>query len=148
MTRTYRSSGSAVLFVFFGAAVLAVVAGSTIGDRRASIQEKLVFSTLALIFCAIWLLYARTAVRADERGILVVNVFKTRNFSWGEIEGFRMGTLGLQVNCGIVSLKDGTRFAMVGIRGWNPAFRPRGSPKAQQLIDRLTEDLHSAQSIT
>lgn len=103
-------------------------------------QFKLVDRVLMVLFglAVSWLLhmFARSRVVADDRGLTVVNPFRTRHFEWPEVlrvtmsEGEPWPTL---------DLADGTSIGAMGINGAEKTLAPHQLAQLRILIEHHGE---------
>ena len=116
-------------------------------SSQRSLGEKLIFFAAVVIpytgFVVVRL--ARTAVRANEGGITIINPLKTRHVSWNSIERFIVDRYGLYPKIGIVELKDGSRIHLWALQGPNPLGRPRNRI-AENLVEALNELLRNSRN--
>jgi hypothetical protein len=81
------------------------------------------------------LITARVIVRDD--GIRVVNLFRTVDLTWSDVERFVLDKYGMHKSVGIAFLRDEEEPVMLyGIRGAE-GWSTRRTEGAQKLIDQL-----------
>ncbi|CAL9369472.1 putative protein [Streptomyces sp. enrichment culture] len=104
-TRAVLLTAAVVLFVTITAVALLL--------ERLSPAERLSFVVTALLLDSVLLLLARPKVVADESGVTVVNLTRTRRLEWAEI-------LRVNLRAGdpwvFLDLSDGTSLPALGIQ--------------------------------
>ncbi|MEU9778279.1 PH domain-containing protein [Streptomyces sp. NPDC047968] len=121
---TFRPTRTRIVLLTVGAAMSAVIIAVTLLLDRLSAAERTSFVFVALLFFGVLALLSRPKVVADESGVTVVNLTRTRRLAWAEI---------LRVNLRpgdpwvFLDLSDGTSLPALGIQP--------GIAKAQAIAD-------------
>ncbi|MEU3048677.1 PH domain-containing protein [Streptomyces sp. NPDC006984] len=121
---TFRPTRTRIVLLTVGAAMSAVIIAVTLLLDRLSAAERTSFVFVALLFFGVLALLSRPKVVADETGVTVVNLTRTRRLAWAEI---------LKVNLRpgdpwvFLDLSDGTSLPALGIQP--------GIAKAQAIAD-------------
>ncbi|WP_432250150.1 PH domain-containing protein [Streptomyces sanyensis] len=121
---TFRPTRTRIVLLTVGAAMSAVIIAVTLLLDRLSAAERTSFVFVALLFFGVLALLSRPKVVADENGVTVVNLTRTRRLAWAEI---------LRVNLRpgdpwvFLDLSDGTSLPVLGIQP--------GIAKAQAIAD-------------
>ncbi|WP_432124803.1 PH domain-containing protein [Streptomyces sp. C10-9-1] len=121
---TFRPTRTRIVLLTVGAAMSAVIIAVTLLLDRLSAAERTSFVFVALLFFGVLALLSRPKVVADETGVTVVNLTRTRRLAWAEI---------LRVNLRpgdpwvFLDLSDGTSLPALGIQP--------GIAKAQAVAD-------------
>ncbi|WP_435600279.1 PH domain-containing protein [Streptomyces sp. C10-9-1] len=121
---TFRPTRTRIVLLTVGAAMSAVIIAVTLLLDRLSAAERTSFVFVALLFFGVLALLSRPKVVADETGVTVVNLTRTRRLAWAEI---------LRVNLRpgdpwvFLDLSDGTSLPALGIQP--------GIAKAQAIAD-------------
>ncbi|WP_406002016.1 PH domain-containing protein [Streptomyces sp. NBC_00829] len=110
---TFRPTRTRVVLLTVGAAMFAVITAVALLLEKLSAGERSSFVLTALIFFGVLALLSRPKVVADEDGVTVVNLTRTRRLAWAEI---------LRVNLRpgdpwvFLDLSDGTSLPVLGIQ--------------------------------
>lgn len=110
---TFRPTRTRVVLLGVGSVMCAVIVAVTLLLDRLSTPERLSFVFVALLFFGVLALLSRPKVVADEDGVSVVNLTRTRRLAWAEI---------LRVNLRpgdpwvFLDLSDGTSMPVLGIQ--------------------------------
>ncbi|WP_432067669.1 PH domain-containing protein [Streptomyces sp. C10-9-1] len=121
---TFRPTRTRIVLLTVGAAMSTVIIAVTLLLDRLSAAERTSFVFVALLFFGVLALLSRPKVVADENGVTVVNLTRTRRLAWAEI---------LKVNLRpgdpwvFLDLSDGTSLPALGIQP--------GIAKAQAIAD-------------
>jgi hypothetical protein len=121
---TFRPTRTRIVLLTVGAAMFAVITGVALLLEKLSAGERSSFVFTALVFFGVLALLSRPKVVADEHGVTVVNLTRTRRLEWAEI---------LRVNLRpgdpwvFLDLSDGTSLPVLGIQP--------GIAKAQAISD-------------
>jgi len=101
-------AATAALVVAAGGCLLAALVPGPwhLGDRLAIVA-------LALVVSAVLLLLARPVLRADDRGLTVVNLLTGRRLDWSEV--LRVG-LGRDDSWAALDLADGTSYPVMALQ--------------------------------
>ncbi|MDQ1011979.1 hypothetical protein QFZ82_006464 [Streptomyces sp. V4I23] len=121
---TFRPTRTRIVLLTVGAVMCTVLIAVTLLLERLSGPERVSFIFTALLFFGVLALLSRPKVVADEDGVTVVNLTRTRRLAWPEI---------LRVNLRpgdpwvFLDLSDGTSLPALGIQP--------GIAKAQAIDD-------------
>ncbi|MCH0542219.1 PH domain-containing protein [Streptomyces sp. MUM 203J] len=121
---TFRPRRSRAVLLTTGAALFAVITVIALMLERLSPGERVSFVFTAALFAGVLVLLSRPRIVADEEGVTVVNLTRTRRLAWPEI---------LRVNLRVgdpwvfLDLSDGTSLPALGIQP--------GIGKAQAIRD-------------
>lgn len=123
-TRVVAYALASVIMLGMIALAVAVPSPYLVGDR---------FGFVVVGAGIAWVLhmFARCRVVADERGLTVVNVFRTHRFEWAEV-------LGVSMSAGepwpTLDLADGNSVGAMGIQGAEHAFAERATAELIALL--------------
>ncbi|MER6612915.1 PH domain-containing protein [Streptomyces xantholiticus] len=110
---TFRPTRTRVVLLTVGAAMFTVVTVIALLLDRLSPPEKISFVFTALLFFGVPALLSRPKVVADDDGVTVVNLTRTRRLAWAEI-------LRVNLRAGdpwvFLDLSDGTSLPVLGIQ--------------------------------
>ncbi len=122
-------SGSSVVVFWVGAAVMAIIVGTSFagGDWRVF---AFVVAAALLIVWALWIALYRPAVHYDERQAVVVNIGRTHVLPWARVESIRQ-RLGLDFE-----LEGGRTVTCVGVPP------PRRVGNVASALDRRTRPIN------
>jgi hypothetical protein len=135
VAKTFRSKGQLI-----GGVAIAVISGGVgVGS---------VFSARSPIFAVMWaftgllcvLMGGRLAsarIRVDSDGIHIVNIFKSFDLDWAEVQSFEMGRWAAFPSVCLIHLRDGRRAHAFGLQ--ESTNFPNGT--AQKMVDELTAEL-------
>jgi PH (Pleckstrin Homology) domain-containing protein len=104
---------------------------------HSGVSDALVVLFMIPIGVAIAMRAALQVVVADDSGLFVRNFYRTRRFSWSDVEEFRIGTPAMQPFGKVIHvlLRNGEFFALdVSMRPW---FFGRGKAKLEETVTRL-----------
>ncbi|WP_149179019.1 PH domain-containing protein [Streptomyces sp. TRM49041] len=124
---TFRPRRTRAVLLTIGAAMFAVITVVAVTLDRLHPGERMSFILTAALFYGVLILLSRPKVVADEDGVIVVNLTRTRRLAWAEI---------LRVNLRVgdpwvfLDLSDGTSLPALGIQP--------GIGKAQAIRDAQT----------
>ncbi|MFD3655931.1 PH domain-containing protein [Streptomyces sp. 24-1644] len=124
---TFRPTLTRVVLLTVGLAMFVVITVVALALEKLSAAERTSFVFVALLFFGVLALLSRPKVVADEAGVTVVNLTRTRRLAWAEI---------LRVNLRVgdpwvfLDLSDGTSLPALGIQP--------GIAKAQAIRDTRT----------
>jgi hypothetical protein len=110
---TFRPTATRTVLLTVGTVMFVVISAIGLLLERLSTGERLSFIVTALLFFAVLLLLSRPKVVADETGVTVVNLTRTRRLDWAEI---------LRVNLRpgdpwvFLDLSDGSSLPVLGIQ--------------------------------
>ncbi|MEW2552815.1 PH domain-containing protein [Streptomyces zhihengii] len=130
---TFRPTRTRVVLLGVGSVMCAVIIAVTLLLDRLSTPERISFVFVALLFFGVLALLSRPKVVADEDGVTVVNLTRTRRLAWAEI---------LRVNLRpgdpwvFLDLSDGTSMPALGIQpGVARAQAVRHARALRALVD-------------
>ncbi|WP_406425947.1 PH domain-containing protein [Streptomyces sp. NBC_01589] len=110
---TFRPTRTRVVLLTVGAAMFVVITVIAMSLEQLSPGERVSFIFTALLFFAVLALLSRPKVVADDQGVTVVNLTRTRRLSWAEI-------LRVNLRAGdpwvFLDLSDGTSMPALGIQ--------------------------------
>ncbi|MEU1122318.1 PH domain-containing protein [Streptomyces sp. NPDC005899] len=110
---TFRPTHSRVVLLAVGAATFVVITAIALTLERLSPGERTSFVFVALLFFGVLALLSRPRIVADESGVTVVNITRTRRLAWAEI-------LRVNLRAGdpwvFLDLSDGTSLPALGIQ--------------------------------
>ncbi|MFI9581568.1 PH domain-containing protein [Streptomyces sp. NPDC052236] len=110
---TFRPTRTRIVLLTVGTVMFAVITVVALLLEKLSPAERSSFIFTALVFLAVLTLLSRPKVVADEDGVTVVNITRTRRLAWAEI---------LRVNLRpgdpwvFLDLSDGTSLPVLGIQ--------------------------------
>ncbi|MEU9462192.1 PH domain-containing protein [Streptomyces sp. NPDC058322] len=110
---TFRPTRTRVVLLSVGAVMFLVITAVALTLEQLSPGERVSFVFTALLFFGVLALLSRPKVVANEDGVTVVNLTRTRRLSWAEI---------LRVNLRVgdpwvfLDLSDGTSMPALGIQ--------------------------------
>ncbi|WP_240138626.1 PH domain-containing protein [Streptomyces sp. MUM 178J] len=110
---TFRPTRTRVVLLSVGTVMFAVITAVAVTLERLNPGERVSFVVTALLFFGVLALLSRPKVVADETGVTVVNLTRTRRLDWAEI---------LRVNLRpgdpwvFLDLSDGTSLPALGIQ--------------------------------
>jgi len=110
---TFRPTRTRVVLLTVGAAMFAVITVVAFTLEQLSGGERVSFVFTALLFFGVLALLSRPKVVADEEGVTVVNLTRSRRLSWAEIVrvNLRVGDPWV-----FLDLSDGTSMPALGIQ--------------------------------
>lgn len=121
---TFRPTLTRVVLLSVGAAMFAVITVVAFTLEQLSGGERVSFVFTALLFFGVLALLSRPRVVADDNGVTVVNLTRTRRLSWPEIVRVNLRAGDPWV---FLDLSDGTSLPALGIQP--------GIAKAQAIRD-------------
>lgn len=110
---TFRPGRTRAVLLTMGAAMFVVVTGVALMLERLGPGERVSFVFTAALLSGVLVLLSRPKVVADDQGVTVVNITRTRRLAWAEI---------LKVNLRpgdpwvFLDLSDGTSLPALGIQ--------------------------------
>ncbi|MEU5219371.1 PH domain-containing protein [Streptomyces sp. NPDC020807] len=110
---TFRPGRTRAVLLTVGAAMFAVITAVALMLERLSPGERVSFVFTAALLTGVLVLLSRPKVVADDEGVTVVNITRTRRLAWAEI---------LKVNLRpgdpwvFLDLSDGTSMPALGIQ--------------------------------
>ena len=86
----------------------------------------------------------KAAIYVDNKGITIVNLFRTHRFAWAEIDGFVIGLHRVvSFPTSVVRLRSGREIRVPSISPPNPGTRPNNR-EAQNIVAALNRELEAA----
>ncbi|WP_405896803.1 PH domain-containing protein [Streptomyces sp. NBC_00727] len=110
---TFRPTRTRVVLLAVGAAMFAVITVVAFTLEQLSGGERVSFVFTALLFFGVLALLSRPKVVADEEGVTVVNLTRTRRLSWAQIVRVNLRAGDPWV---FLDLSDGTSMPVLGIQ--------------------------------
>lgn len=110
---TFRPTRTRVVLLSVGVVMFAVITVVALTLEQLSAGERTSFVLTALIFLGVLALLSRPKIVADDNGVTVVNLTRTRRLSWAEIVrvNLRVGDPWV-----FLDLSDGTSMPALGIQ--------------------------------
>ncbi|MFF1837475.1 PH domain-containing protein [Streptomyces sp. NPDC058231] len=131
---TFRPTRTRVVLLTVGAVMFVVITAIAMSLEQLSPGERSTFVLTALIFFGVLALLSRPKVVADDQGVTVVNLTRTRRLSWEEI---------LRVNLRVgdpwvfLDLSDGTSMPALGIQ---PGIAKEQAIRDARMLRALAEN--------
>lgn len=110
---TFRPTLTRVVLLSVGAAMFAVITVVAFTLEQLSGGERVSFVFTALLFFGVLALLSRPRIVADDSGVTVVNITRTRRLSWAEIVRVNLRAGDPWV---FLDLSDGTSMPALGIQ--------------------------------
>ncbi|MFJ8077689.1 PH domain-containing protein [Streptomyces sp. NPDC096176] len=110
---TFRPTRTRIVLLTVGAAMFTVVTAISLLLDRLSPPERISFVFTALLFFGVLVLLSRPKVVADDDGVTVVNLTRTRRLAWAEILRVNLRSGDPWV---FLDLSDGTSLPVLGIQ--------------------------------
>ncbi|WP_328947772.1 PH domain-containing protein [Streptomyces sp. NBC_00184] len=110
---TFRPTLTRVVLLSVGAAMFAVITAVAFTLEQLSGGERVSFVFTALLFFGVLALLSRPRIVADDSGVTVVNLTRTRRLSWAEIVRVNLRAGDPWV---FLDLSDGTSMPALGIQ--------------------------------
>ncbi|MFE9818669.1 PH domain-containing protein [Streptomyces sp. NPDC005773] len=110
---TFRPTRTRVVLLSVGAAMFAVITAVAFTLEQLSGGERVSFVFTALLFSGVLALLSRPRIVADDSGVTVVNLTRTRRLSWAEIVRVNLRAGDPWV---FLDLSDGTSMPALGIQ--------------------------------
>ncbi|MFJ6466595.1 PH domain-containing protein [Streptomyces sp. NPDC091387] len=110
---TFRPTRTRVVLLSVGVVMFAVITVVAFTLEQLSAGERTSFVFTALVFLGVLALLSRPKIVADDSGVTVVNLTRTRRLSWAEIVrvNLRVGDPWV-----FLDLSDGTSMPALGIQ--------------------------------
>ncbi|MER6104910.1 PH domain-containing protein [Streptomyces sp. NPDC001832] len=127
---TFRPTRTRVVLLTVGAAMVVVITAVALTLEQLSAGEQSSFIFTALLFFGVLALLSRPKVVANEEGVTVVNLTRTRRLSWAEVVRVNLRAGDPWV---FLDLSDGTSMPVLGIQpgiGKQQAIRDAGALRA------------------
>jgi hypothetical protein len=133
-TRKFCRTISVLLLLVFGSVAVFLPGGG--GFSFSLLDRAGVFAFAAGI---VWFLnrHASVLVRASAEGLEVVNLFRTRRFSWGEVLAVRLRPGDPWA---FIDVSDGETVALMGIQASDGPAATAAARELARLARRLTPD--------
>ncbi|MFD9774785.1 PH domain-containing protein [[Kitasatospora] papulosa] len=110
---TFRPTLTRVVLLAVGAAMFVVITAVALTLEKLGPGERTSFVFVALLFFGVLALLSRPRVTADETGVTVVNITRTRRLAWAEIVRVNLRAGDPWV---FLDLSDGTSMPALGIQ--------------------------------
>ncbi|MEU9205979.1 PH domain-containing protein [Streptomyces sp. NPDC048332] len=110
---TFRPTRTRVVLLTVGAVMFAVITAVAFTLEQLSGGERVSFIFTALLFFGVLALLSRPRIVADDSGVTVVNLTRTRRLSWAEIVRVNLRAGDPWV---FLDLSDGTSMPALGIQ--------------------------------
>ncbi|MEV5671748.1 PH domain-containing protein [Streptomyces sp. NPDC001110] len=110
---TFRPTLTRVVLLAVGAAMFVVITAVALTLEKLGPGERTSFVFVALLFFGVLALLSRPHVTADETGVTVVNITRTRRLAWAEIVRVNLRAGDPWV---FLDLSDGTSMPALGIQ--------------------------------
>ncbi|MFI1396837.1 PH domain-containing protein [Streptomyces sp. NPDC020681] len=110
---TFRPTRTRIVLLTVGAAMFAVITAVALLLEKLNAGERSSFILTALLFSGVLALLSRPKVVADEDGVTVVNLTRTRRLQWAEIVRVNLRPGDPWV---FLDLSDGTSLPVLGIQ--------------------------------
>ncbi|GGZ25100.1 PH domain-containing protein [Streptomyces nitrosporeus] len=130
---TFRPTLTRVVLLAVGAAMFAVITAVAMILENLSPGERTSFVFVALLFFGVLALLSRPKVVADENGVTVVNITRTRRLAWAEIVRVNLRAGDPWV---FLDLSDGTSLPTLGIQ---PGIAREHAIRDARALRALTE---------
>ncbi|MEV3932599.1 MULTISPECIES: PH domain-containing protein [unclassified Streptomyces] len=134
---TFRPTLTRVVLLTVGAATFVVITAVAMILENLGAGERASFVFVALLFLGVLVLLSRPRVTADETGVTVVNITRSRRLAWAEI-------LRVNLRAGdpwvFLDLSDGTSMPALGIQ---PGMAKKQAIRDARALRALTE-LHGS----
>ncbi|MFD3921365.1 PH domain-containing protein [Streptomyces sp. NPDC058595] len=110
---TFRPNGTRAVLLSVGTVMLVVITAMSVMLEKLNAGERISFVFVGLLFFGVLVLLSRPKVVADDTGVTVVNITRTRRLEWAEIVrvNLRVGDPWV-----FLDLSDGTSLAALGIQ--------------------------------
>ncbi|WP_405696271.1 PH domain-containing protein [Streptomyces sp. NBC_01185] len=130
---TFRPTLTRVVLLAVGAAMFLVITAVALVLENLGPGERTSFVFVALLFFGVLALLSRPRITADESGVTVVNITRTRRLAWAEI-------LRVNLRAGdpwvFLDLSDGTSLPALGIQ---PGIARKQAIRDARALRALTE---------
>lgn len=130
---TFRPTRTRVVLLSVGVVLFAVITAVSLLLDKVRTAERLSFIVTAALFCAVLAVLSRPKVVADETGVTVVNLTRTRRLAWAEIlrVNLRQGDPWV-----FLDLSDGSSMPALGIQ---PGIARQHAIRDARALRALTE---------
>ncbi|MCX5389492.1 PH domain-containing protein [Streptomyces sp. NBC_00094] len=110
---TFRPGRTRAVLLTIGAAMFAVITAVALMLERLGTGERVSFVFTAALLSGVLVLLSRPKVVADDEGVTVVNITRTRRLAWAEIVKVNLRPGDPWV---FLDLSDGTSMPVLGIQ--------------------------------
>ncbi|MFD4588179.1 PH domain-containing protein [Streptomyces sp. NPDC087659] len=110
---TFRPTRTRAVLLSVGMVMFAVITAVAVALEKLSPGERISFVLTALLFSGVLALLSRPKVVADDQGVTVVNLTRTRRLDWAEIVRVNLRPGDPWV---FLDLSDGTSLPVLGIQ--------------------------------
>ncbi|MEU2165583.1 PH domain-containing protein [Streptomyces chengbuensis] len=110
---TFRPTRTRAVLLSVGTVMFAVITAVAVALEKLSPGERISFVLTALLFFGVLALLSRPKVVADDQGVTVVNLTRTRRLDWAEIVRVNLRPGDPWV---FLDLSDGTSLPVLGIQ--------------------------------
>lgn len=130
---TFRPTRTRAVLLSVGVVLFAVITAVSLLLEKVRTAERLSFVVTAALFCAVLAVLSRPKVVADETGVTVVNLTRTRRLAWAEIlrVNLRQGDPWV-----FLDLSDGSSMPALGIQ---PGIARQHAIRDARALRALTE---------
>ncbi|MEW1718756.1 PH domain-containing protein [Streptomyces sp. NPDC093109] len=135
---TFRPTRTRAVLLTVGAVMFAVISAIGLMLEQLGAGERLTFVLTALAFFAVLALLSRPKVVADETGVTVVNITRTRRLEWAEILRVNLRPGDAWV---FLDLSDGSSLPALGIQ---PGVARNHAIRDARALRALTESRAAA----
>ncbi|ALC30970.1 PH domain-containing protein [Streptomyces bacillaris] len=130
---TFRPTLTRVVLLSVGLAMFLVITVVALMLERLNVAERISFVFVAALFFGVLALLSRPKVEADEAGVTVVNLTRTRRLAWEEILRVNLRSGDPWV---FLDLSDGTSLPALGIQ---PGMAKQQAIRDARALRALTE---------
>ncbi|WP_406098691.1 PH domain-containing protein [Streptomyces sp. NBC_01013] len=138
---TFRPTLTRVVLLSVGAAMFAVITVVAFTLEQLSGGERASFVFTALLFFGVLALLSRPKIVADDSGVTVVNLTRTRRLSWAEIVRVNLRAGDPWV---FLDLSDGTSMPALGIQ---PGIAKQQAIRDARVLRALAENRGTGKDI-
>ncbi|MFI6653382.1 PH domain-containing protein [Streptomyces sp. NPDC050529] len=131
---TFRPTRTRVVLLSVGAVMFAVITVVAFTLEQLSGGERVSFVFTALLFFGVLALLSRPRIVADDSGVTVVNLTRTRQLSWAEIVRVNLRAGDPWV---FLDLSDGTSMPALGIQ---PGIAKQQAIRDAKMLRALAEN--------
>ena len=130
---TFRPTRTRIVLLSVGIVLFAVITTVSLMLEKVRTPERLSFIVTAALFCGVLAVLSRPKVVADETGVTVVNLTRTRRLAWAEIlrVNLRQGDPWV-----FLDLSDGSSLPALGIQ---PGIARQQAIRDARALRALTE---------
>ncbi|WP_324793018.1 PH domain-containing protein [Streptomyces cyaneofuscatus] len=135
---TFRPTLTRVVLLSVGLAMFLVITVIALMLERLNPGERITFIFVAVLFFGVLALLSRPRVTADDTGVTVVNITRTRRLAWEEILRVNLRSGDPWV---FLDLSDGTSMPALGIQ---PGMAKEQAIRDARALRALTESRSAA----